>query len=153
MDAPGEDEARGSTDEPSTQPSRTSHLFQRFATAVSSRAGHSFAFIAAAALVVVWAASGPVFGFSDTWQLIINTGTTVLTFLMVFLIQNTMNRDSVALHVKLDELIRVTSQARDALMGVEDLDEEQVRAIEERLKSGGASRGSSAEPDDVDVPA
>ena len=121
---------------------RASHLFQRFATAVSIRAGHAVAFIGATVLVAVWAVSGPFFHFSDTWQLIINTGTTVLTFMMVFLIQNTMNRDSVALHVKLDELIRVTSQARDALIGVEDLDEEQVRDIDERMKAHGATDGS-----------
>jgi low affinity Fe/Cu permease len=71
-----------------------------------------------------------MFGFSDTWQLVINTGTTVLTFLMVFVIQNTMNRDSAALHAKLDELVRASSDARDALIGAQDLDEEQIRKLD-----------------------
>jgi low affinity Fe/Cu permease len=106
------------------------HDFERFASRVSRWAGHSVAFFAAMVIVVAWAVSGPIFGFSDTWQLVINTGTTVLTFLMVFLIQNTMNRDSAALHLKLDELIRVTSQARDALIGAERLDEDQIEALE-----------------------
>ena len=112
------------------------HHFERFASRVSRWAGHSFAFFAAMVLVVAWALSGPVFGFSDTWQLVINTGTTVLTFLMVFLIQNTMNRDSAALHLKLDELIRVTSAARDALIGAERLDEDQIQALETDVEAG-----------------
>ena len=111
------------------------HHFERFASRVSSWAGHSLAFFAAMVIVVGWAVSGPLFGFSDTWQLVINTGTTVLTFLMVFLIQNTMNRDSAALHLKLDELIRVTSQARDALIGAERLDEDQIHALENDVRT------------------
>ena len=82
------------------------------------------------AVTLAWGLSGPVFGFSDTWQLVINTGTTVLTFLMVFVIQNTMNRDSAALHAKLDELVRASSDARDALIGAQDLDEEQIRKLD-----------------------
>jgi low affinity Fe/Cu permease len=113
-----------------TGPHGLEHHFERFASRVSRWAGHSVAFVAAMAIVVGWAVSGPLFGFSDTWQLVINTGTTVLTFLMVFLIQNTMNRDSAALHLKLDELISVTSQARDALIGAERLDEDQIEALE-----------------------
>jgi low affinity Fe/Cu permease len=111
------------------------HHFERFASRVSRWAGHSFAFFAAMVIVVGWAVSGPIFGFSDTWQLVINTGTTVLTFLMVFLIQNTMNRDSAALHLKLDELISVTSQARDALIGAERLDEDQIQALENDVRT------------------
>jgi low affinity Fe/Cu permease len=107
--------------------------FERFASAASRIAGHSVAFVLAVAVVVAWAISGPLFGFSDTWQLVINTGTTVLTFLMVFLIQSALNRDSVALHLKLDELIRVTNEARDAFMGVEDLDEQQMRNLRDQL--------------------
>ena len=114
------------------------HHFERFATTVSRWAGHSVAFFAAVILVAGWAVSGPVFNFSDTWQLVINTGTTVLTFLMVFLIQNTMNRDSAALHLKLDELIRVTSQARNALIGAERLDEEQIEQLEKDATGDGA---------------
>jgi len=112
------------------------HHFVRFASRVSRWAGHSVAFVAAMAIVVAWAVSGPIFGFSDTWQLVINTGTTVLTFLMVFLIQNTMNRDSAALHLKLDELISVTSEARDALIGAERLDEDQIQALETEVGTG-----------------
>jgi low affinity Fe/Cu permease len=112
-----------------------SHQFQRFASWVSRGAGHATAFLAAIAVTAAWAASGPLFHFSDTWQLIINTGTTVMTFLMVFVIQNTMNRDSVAVHVKLDELIRVTSEARDALIGAEKMDEEELQTLESELES------------------
>jgi low affinity Fe/Cu permease len=108
------------------------HHFERFATTVSRWAGHSVAFAAAVILVSGWAVSGPLFHFSDTWQLVINTGTTVLTFLMVFLIQDSMNRDSEAVHLKLDELIRVSSEARDALIGAQRLDEEQIESLEDR---------------------
>ena len=119
------------------------HHFERFASRVSRWAGHSLAFFAAIVIVVGWAVSGPLFGFSDTWQLVINTGTTVLTFLMVFLIQNTMNRDSAALHLKLDELISVTSQARDALIGAERLDEDQDPRARERRPDRRVSRSAS----------
>jgi low affinity Fe/Cu permease len=86
--------------------------------------------------VLVWAVSGPIFGFSDSWQLVINTGTTIVTFLMVFLIQNTQNRDSQSLHLKLDELIRVTKGAHNRLLDLEELDDEQLerlRIVYERL--------------------
>ena len=83
-------------------------------------------------MVVVWLVSGPLFGFSDTWQLVINTGTTIVTFLMVFLIQNTQNRDTEALQLKLDELIRANKHARNRLLELEDLDEEEL----DRLKAG-----------------
>ena len=83
------------------------HLFTRIATTVAHAAGKPAAFVICCAVIVVWAVSGPVFGFSDTWQLIINTSTTIITFLMVFLIQNTQNRDGAAIQTKLDELIRV----------------------------------------------
>jgi low affinity Fe/Cu permease len=86
-------------------------------------------FSTAVALVVGWAVLGPVFHFSDTWQLVINTATTVLTFLMVFVIQNTINRDSLAMHVKLDELIRVTKEASNALMQAEQLSEDSIESI------------------------
>jgi low affinity Fe/Cu permease len=104
--------------------------FDRFASWSAHWTGHSLAFFSAVAITLAWALSGPLFGFSDTWQLVINTGTTVLTFLMVFVIQNTMNRDSAALHAKLDELVRASSDARDALIGAQDLDEEQIRKLD-----------------------
>jgi len=110
---------------------RWSHRFQRFAAKASAFAGHSAAFTIAVLVVVTWAVSGPLFHFSDTWQLVINTGTTVFTFLMVFLLQNTMNRENAALHVKLDELLRVTGEARDALIGAERLDEEELHDLSE----------------------
>ena len=86
-------------------------------------------------VVLVWAMSGPLFGFSDTWQLVINTGTTIVTFLMVFLIQNTQNRDTEAFQLKLDELIRVTELARNRLMNLEDLTEEEMDKVKQELTS------------------
>jgi low affinity Fe/Cu permease len=112
--------------------------FDRFASRAARLTGHAVAFGAAVLVTVAWALSGPLFHFSDTWQLVINTGTTVLTFLMVFVIQNSINRDSAAVHVKLDELLRVTEQARNALLGSEDLTEaelEELKHDEERSAS------------------
>src|SRR5919112_1778294 len=94
--------------------------FAHFATRASAFAGHYVTFLAAVAVILVWAVSGPLFGFSETWQLVINTGTTIVTFLMVFLIQNTQNRDSLAVHLKLDELLRAVDGARDSLIDAED---------------------------------
>jgi low affinity Fe/Cu permease len=97
-------------------------VFPRFANWASSTAGRPITFVGAAAVVVVWALMGPVFGFTDTWQLVINTGTTIVTFLMVFLIQNTQNRDGEAMQVKLDEIIRSIEGAQNALLDLEGLD-------------------------------
>ncbi len=105
-------------------------LFQRFAVKTSREMGHSRAFIAAVAFVLAWMLTGPIFGFSTGWQLVINTGTTIITFLMVFLIQNTQNRDSAALQVKVDELIRATAGAHNALLNLEALDDAELERIQ-----------------------
>jgi low affinity Fe/Cu permease len=105
--------------------------FTRFARATSHAAGRPATFAVAALIIVIWAATGPLFHFSDTWQLVINTGTTVITFLMVFLIQNTQNRDSEAVHLKLDELIRALEGAHNALLDLENLDDKELDKIRE----------------------
>jgi low affinity Fe/Cu permease len=103
-------------------------LFADLATATANRSGRPAIFLLAVIVVVVWAMTGPIFDYSDTWQLIINTGTTVVTFLMVFIIQNTQNRDGAAIQAKLDELIRV-SAARNSLIGIETLTQEEIEEI------------------------
>jgi len=103
--------------------------FHKIATKVSETVGSPIAFIAAFFIVVVWAFTGPIFNFSDTWQLVINTGTTIITFLMVFLIQNTQNRDGRATQLKLDELIRAVKGARDAFLDIEDISDEELEKL------------------------
>jgi len=105
-----------------------SEVFARIASGVSRWTGRPLVFLACCLLVIVWGASGPVFGYSDTWQLVINTGTTIITFLMVFLIQNTQNRDNAALQAKLDELIR-TSKAKNDFIGIEHLSDKELEDI------------------------
>ena len=108
--------------------------FRRFSLRASEAMGSSWAFVAAALVIIVWAVSGPAFHFSDTWQLIINTGTTVCTFLAVFLIQNTQNRDAKAIHLKLDELIRGVEGARTGLVNLEELSDEQLQKLTDDFK-------------------
>lgn len=128
-------------------------IFTKVANTVALAAGKPVTFILCVAIVVIWAFSGPIFGFSDTWQLIINTGTTIVTFLMVFLIQNTQNRDSVAIQAKLDELVRVSS-GKNAFIGIEHLTEAEVekfrkqceeaaKKADEELKSRTAAKKKS----------
>ena len=120
-------------------------LFGRFAMSTARTMGHPLAFLLAVLIIVVWAITGPFFGYSDTWQLVINTSTTIVTFLMVFLIQNTQNRDSAAVQLKLDELIRATEGAHNSLLDLEELEErelERLRAVYEELARRARAQGA-----------
>jgi low affinity Fe/Cu permease len=108
---------------------RSHHWFAVFAKRVERVTGHPLTFVSAVGLIIVWGITGPIFKYSDTWQLVINTGTTIVTFLMVFLIQNSQNRDTGAIQTKLDELIRALEGAHNALLDLEDLDDEEIEHI------------------------
>lgn len=112
-------------------PTSRNSPFTRFAKKTSTFTGRPLTFLLAVGVVLVWALTGPLFGFSDTWQLVINTGTTIITFLMVFLIQNTQNRDTEALQIKLDELIRAQKEANNSLLDLEELDDKELDRIRE----------------------
>ena len=117
--------------------------FRRIAHATATAIGSPYAFALAVLTIVVWAACGPLFHYSDTWQLVINTGTTIVTFLVVFMIQNTQNRDSQALHLKLDELIRAVKTARNSLVDIEELPDEEIAKLEaefRQLRAGTSGR-------------
>jgi len=109
-------------------------FFRRLAQATAQAVGTPWTFLAAVFIVLIWAVSGPAFHFSDTWQLVINTGTTIVTFLMVFLIQNTQNRDARVMHLKLDELIRATHSARNRLVDMEAMTDEELAALQREFK-------------------
>ena len=111
-----------------------SHAFSRIASKIAEFTGRPWAFLTAMLVIVVWAITGPIFGFSDTWQLVINTGTTVVTFLMVFLIQNTQNRDARAIHLKLDELIHGVKGARNRIIDLENCTDEELAELEKEFK-------------------
>src|SRR5262245_55068507 len=135
---------------------KSSSRFVRFAKLMSRLTGRPIAFLLALATVVVWAVTGPLFGFSDTWQLVINTGTTIITFLMVFLIQNTQNRDTEAVHIKLDELLRATKGAHNALLDLEELEEVELDTIRAKYEGLAARaredlRGGTLDTDTPDV--
>jgi len=113
------------------RPTHSKAWFTRFAKWTAKAAGRPFTFTLAVLIIAAWAISGPLFGFSDTWQLVINTGTTIVTFLMVFLIQNTQNRDAEAIQVKLDELIRLSEGGHNVLLDLEELEDEELDHIRE----------------------
>ena len=125
--------------------------FTRFANAASRFSGSPASFVLAIAVVLAWIVSGPVFKFSDTWQLVINTGTTIVTFLMVFLIQNSQNRDSKALQIKLDELIRATQGAHNKLLDLEELDERELKDLQDRYEALATRARDSGPRDDDDT--
>lgn len=126
------------SDDAISNESNANKLFTSIANRTSQAAGRALTFMIAASVVIVWAISGPIFQFSDTWQLVINTGTTIVTFLMVFLIQNSQNRDSAAIQVKLDELIRV-STARNSFVGIEHLSDDEIEDIRSKCESRAAA--------------
>ena len=140
---------------------KSSSSFAAFANSASRAAGRPYAFVLAVSIIAVWAITGPLFGFSDTWQLVINTGTTIITFLMVFLIQNTQNRDSEAVQIKLDEIIRALEGAHNALLDLEELDDERLdkmrlryrnlaKKAREDISAGGRDVGCEELEDEID---
>jgi low affinity Fe/Cu permease len=121
---------------------RTTAWYSRFAKSTAHFCGKPRVFVLAVVVIVAWIVTGPIFHYSDTWQLVINTGTTIVTFLMVFLIQNTQNRDTEAIQVKLDELIRATNGAHNALLDLEELEEETLDAFKQRYQTLAAAARS-----------
>jgi low affinity Fe/Cu permease len=116
-------------------------FFRKFSSVTSEIVGSSWSFIGAVLIIIIWGASGPGFGYSDTWQLVINTGTTIITFLMVFLIQNTQNRDARAIHLKIDELLRAQEGARTSMANLENLPDEELKRLSEEFKQLCEKRG------------
>lgn len=130
---------------------KKSAWYSNFAKAASHFCGRPPVFAIAVAIVLIWLVSGPLFGFSDTWQLVINTGTTIVTFLMVFLIQNTQNRDTEAIQIKLDELIRVTEGAHNALLDLEELDEKTLDRFRKKYQGLAGPARNNLNLDDGDT--
>ena len=126
-------------------------FFNWFATKTSTAAGQPLTFVTAVLVILVWAVTGPIFKFSDTWQLIINTGTTIVTFLMVFLIQNSQNRDGAAMQAKLDELLRAVDKAREKFIGIEHLTDQQIELVRTALERYAKDAGNKDETADDTV--
>ncbi len=124
-------------------------LFTKIAARIASWAGQPASFVIAFLCIVIWGATGPVFGYSDTWQLIVNTSTTIITFLMVFLIQNAQNRDAAAMQAKLDEVIRALEGARNDFIGIEHLTESQLEKIRKQIEDECGSLGEEKTPGDT----
>lgn len=141
--------AEQSADRQTPRSPSVSDLFRRFARVVSAALGSAWAFAAALLVVVVWGATGPLFGFSQNWQLVINTGTTIVTFLMVFLLQNTQNRDSIAIHLKLDELLRGTKGPRTTLVHLEDLSDDELRSLQKEFQAISESHAEDRREDEA----
>jgi low affinity Fe/Cu permease len=135
-------------------------LFRQFSLKVAKQVGSPWAFVGALVVIGLWALTGPIFHFSDTWQLVINTGTTIITFLMVFLIQNTQNRDAEAIQLKLDELLRAVTAARTSLVDLEDMSDEELERLREEFKQlrqreshkSPSSSGAAVEPRNTQRP-
>jgi low affinity Fe/Cu permease len=137
---------------PASHPHATNDRFGRFANFCSLWLGSKWAFVVAGAVIALWAGTGPLFRYSDTWQLVINTGTTIITFLMVFLIQNTQNRDARAINLKLDELIRALDTARNHMINIESLSDVELNVLKaqyERLQAVRGSRNAQSSLDAV----
>jgi low affinity Fe/Cu permease len=132
----------------------TGTLYSQFAKGAAHFCGRPKVFALAVAVIIVWIVTGPLFAYSDTWQLVINTGTTIVTFLMVFLIQNTQNRDTEAIQIKLDELIRATKGAHNALLDLEELEVDELAAFRDRYEALAAAARSRLDQgiDDTDTP-
>ena len=120
-------------------------FFNLCAARISTAAGQPMTFIVALVVILIWAVTGPVFHYSDTWQLIINTGTTIITFLMVFLIQNSQNRDAAAMQAKLDELLRAVDKAREKFIGIEHLTDQQIELVRSALERYAKDSGNKDE--------
>jgi low affinity Fe/Cu permease len=142
------------------RPTKPRSAFSRFAKSTARATGRPVTFALAAAVIVVWAVTGPLFGFSDTWQLVINTGTTIVTFLMVFLIQSTQNRDAEAVQVKLDEIIRAIGNAKNEVLDLEELEEADLDEIRktytemaEKAREGRAKEKTKRASSRTDTPA
>jgi low affinity Fe/Cu permease len=125
--------------------------FRKFANSTSAVVGSPWAFIGAVAIVAAWAVTGPFFGFSEVWQLVINTGTTIITFLMVFLIQNTQNRDAQAIQLKLDELLRAMQGARTSMVDLEELSDEQLKKLQEQFQHLREQHSENLVADDIEA--